>query len=377
MLVARGINPFNNLWAGNTESGAAMSSELDTRMYGHRARRGLLSVMAITAAMTICGGSMAQQDFYKDKQINMLVASGVGGGYDVYARSLGRHMPRFIPGAPVFVARNMPTAGGLTAANTLYNTSDRDGSVIAALTNGVPMDPLFGVKEAKFDGRKFSWIGSMGKLQNVCATWHQSPIKTVADARAREVVVGASGVTSNSSIMPRIANEVLGTKFKVINGYDPSSGLNKALESGEVEGICGLGWSTLTASRPDWVRDNRLNVMVQFGFEKLPDLPNVPSALDLITDPEKRAILELILVRQETGRPILGPPDMPADRLAILRSAFDATMKDAEFLTEAKKLHLDIDPLNANAVEKLLANAYNAPKHIIEAAAKLVVPPAR
>ncbi len=340
-------------------------------------KRILLSATAISAFVSITGGALAQQDFYKDKQISMLVASGVGGGYDVYARSLGRHMPRFIPGAPVFVARNMPTAGGLTAANTLYNTSDRDGSVLAALTNGVPMDPLFGVKEAKFDGRKFSWIGSMGKLQNVCATWHQSPIKTVADALTREVVVGASGVTSNSSVMPRIANELLGTKFKVITGYDPSSGLNKALESGEVEGICGLGWSTLTASRPDWVRDNKLNVLVQFGFEKLPDLPNVPSALDLITDPEKRAILELILVRQETGRPILGPPDMPADRLAILRSAFDATMKDAEFLTEAKKLQLDIDPLNANAVEKLLAKAYDAPKNVVEAAAKLVVPATR
>lgn len=322
-------------------------------------------------------GPVLAQDFYKDKQISMLVASGVGGGYDVYARALGRHMPRHIPGAPVFVARNMPTAGGLTAANTLYNTSERDGTVIAALTNGVPMDPLFGVKEAKFDGRKFSWIGSMGKLQNVCATWHESPIKTVADALKREVVVGASGPTSNSSIMPRIANEILGTKFRVITGYDPSSGLNKALESGEVEGICGLGWSTLTASRPDWVRDNKLHVLVQFGFDKLSDLPNTPSALDLVTDPDKRAILELILVRQETGRPILAPPDVPGDRMAILRKAFDATMTDADFLAEAKKLQLDIDPLDAAAVEKLLANAYNAPRNIVDAAARLVTAPGK
>ena len=329
----------------------------------------LLAVSASAAAFAL--------DFYKDKQINMLVASGVGGGYDVYARSLGRHMPRHIPGNPTFVARNMPTAGGLTAANTLFNTSERDGSVIAALTNGVPMDPLFGVKEAKFDGRKFSWIGSMGKLQNVCATWHASPIKTIKDAQRREVVVGASGTTSNSSIMPRIANEVLGTKFRVINGYDPSSGLNKALEGGEVEGICGLGWSTLTASRPDWVRDNKLNVLVQFGFEKLPALPNVPSALDLVTSPERRAILELILVRQETGRPIVAPPDVPADRMALLRKGFDATMKDAEFLTEAKKLQLDIDPLDAPAIEKLLVNAYNAPKNVVDAAARLVAPQAR
>ncbi|MFN3891353.1 MAG: Bug family tripartite tricarboxylate transporter substrate binding protein [Beijerinckiaceae bacterium] len=337
------------------------------------------TMMRIAGALIAAAapGAALAQDFYKDRQINMLVASGVGGGYDVYARALGRHMPRHIPGNPVFVARNMPTAGGLTAANTLFNTSERDGTVIAALTNGVPMDPLFGVKEAKFDGRKFSWIGSMGKLQNVCATWHTSPIKTIQYAQKREVVVGASGTTSNSSIMPRIANEVLGTRFRVINGYDPSSGLNKALEGGEVEGICGLGWSTLTASRPDWIRDNRLNVLVQFGFEKLPELPNVPAALDLVTDPEKRAILELILVRQETGRPIVAPPEVPTDRMAILRKGFDATMKDADFLAEAKKLQLDIDPLDAAAVEKLLAKAYGAPKNIVEAAARLVTAPGK
>lgn len=333
------------------------------------------SAGAALACLALAGPAFAQQDFYKDRQISMLVASGVGGGYDVYARALGRHMPRHIPGSPVFVARNMPTAGGLTAANMLYNTSERDGSVIAALTNGVPMDPLFGVKEAKFDGRKFSWIGSMGKLQNVCATWHESPVKTIQDAVGKEVVVGASGPTSNSSIMPRIANEVLGTRFRVITGYDPSAGLNKALETREVDGICGLGWSTLTASRPDWVRDNKLNVLVQFGFEKLPDLPNVPSALDLITDPQKKAILELILVRQETGRPILAPPGVPADRMAILRKAFDLTMKDDLFLAEAKKLQLDIDPLDAAAVEKLLANAYAAPKPVVDAAARLVTAP--
>ncbi|MBX9757990.1 MAG: hypothetical protein K2Y29_04375 [Beijerinckiaceae bacterium] len=332
---------------------------------------------AALATIALSAGASAQQDFYKDRQITIIVASGVGGGYDVYARALGRHMPRHIPGAPVFVARNMPTAGGLAAANALFNTAERDGSTIAALTNGVPMDPLFGVKEAKFDARQMSWIGSMGKLQNVCATWHESPIKTIADARAREVVVGAAGPTSNSSVMPRIANEVLGANFRVITGYDPSAGLNKALESREVEGICGLGWSTLTASRPDWVRDHKLNVLVQFGFEKLPDLPNVPSALDLITDPQKRAILELILIRQETGRPIVGPPGVPADRLAILRKAFDATMKDEVFLAEAHKLQLDIDPLNAAAVEKLLANAYSAPPAVVEAAARLVTAPAK
>lgn len=334
--------------------------------------------IAIAVALSALAGASAhaQTDFYKDRQITLIVASGVGGGYDVYARSFARHASRHLPGVPTFVAKNLPAAGGLVAANTLFNTAERDGSAIAALTNGVPMDPLFGVKEAKFDARRFSWIGSIGKLQNVCATWHESPIKSIADARAREVVVGAAGPTSNTAIMPRIANEVLGARFRVITGYDPSSGLNKSLESREVEGICGLGWSTLTASRPDWIRDNKLNVLVQFAFEKLPELPNVPSALDLVTDPQKRAVLELILIRQETGRPIVAPPGVPADRLALLRAAFDATMKDPQFLAEAKKLQLDVDPLDAAAVEGLIAKAYAAPRDVVEAAARLVAAPA-
>ena len=199
------------------------------------------------------------------------------------------------------------------------------------------MDPLFGNPAARYDALKLNWLGSIGKLQNVCATWHTSPIKTIQQAQEREVVVAAAAAPTNTAIMPRVLNALLGTKFKPIIGYDPGSGLTMAIERQEAEGICGLSWSTMKASRPHWISQNLLNVIVQMGIDKLPDLPNVPAALDLVTDAEKKQILTLILLRQEPGRPVAAPPGVPADRLAALRAAFDATMKDAEFIAEAAK----------------------------------------
>ncbi len=330
-------------------------------------------MVAALSCAGVCGVN-AQDEFYRNKQITMLVASGAGGGYDVYARAFARHATRHLPGNPVIVARNMPAGGGLQAALTLYNVADKDGLTIAALTNGVSMDPLFGHPGANYDGRKFGWIGSIGKLQNICATWHTSAVKTIDDARSREIIVAGAGPTSNSAIMPRIANELLGTRFRIITGYDPNAGLNKAMEGGEAEGICGLSWSTLKASRPDWIRDSRLNVLVQFGMGKLPDLQHVPAALDLVTDPDKRKVLELILVRQEVGRPFATPPGVPAERLKLLRAAFDATMLDTAFFAEAAKLSLEIEPLNGVQIDKFIEDAYATPKPLVDQAAALVLP---
>jgi tripartite-type tricarboxylate transporter receptor subunit TctC len=323
------------------------------------------------------GSAQTVEEFYKSKPITLLVGGGAGGGYDTYARVFARHMSRHIPGNPTIIAKNMPAAAGLAAASALYNTADKDGSTIAAFTNGAAMDPLFGNPGARYDAQKFNWLGSIGKLQNVCATWHQSPVKTIAAARAREVIVAAAGATSNTAIVPRALNALLGTRFKVIAGYDPGAGLTLALERGEAEGICGLSWSTMKASRPHWIRDKLLNVIVQMGLDKLPDLPSVPSALELVADPESRQVLELILIRQEAGRPFAAPPGVPADRLAALRRAFDATLKDAEFRLEAEKIQLEIEPLTAGEIEQLLAGAYRAPKPIVQKAAALVEPSGR
>ncbi len=327
------------------------------------------------AAMLVLSAQSAQaEDFYKGKQISMLVASGVGGGYDVYARTFARYASKHIPGNPVFVARNMPGAGGLQAANTLANASAKDGTVIAALTNGVSMDPLFGVKAAKYDGRKLAWIGSIGKLQNICATWHTSPIKTIEAATKREIIVAAAGATSNSAVMPRIANDLFGTKFKIVTGYNPNSGLNQAMEGGEAEGICGLSWSTLKASRPHWVKNNWLQPLVQFGMEKLPELPNVPSALDLVKNADNRKLLNIILIRQEVGRPLAAPPGIPAERLAILRTAFEMTMKDKAYLAEAAKLNQEIEPLSGPQIHTFINEFYDAPTAVVARAARLIRP---
>jgi tripartite-type tricarboxylate transporter receptor subunit TctC len=314
------------------------------------------------------------EDFYKSRPITMLVGSGAGGGYDTYARAFARHWTDHIPGHPNIIAKDMPAAAGLAAASTLYNGAERDGTVIGAFTNGAAMDPLFGNPGAHYDPLKFNWLGSIGKLENVCATWHTSPVKTVADARAREVIVAAAGATSNTAIVPKMLNALIGTRFKVVSGYDPNSGLTMAVERGEAEGICGLSWSTMKASRPHWIKDHLLNVIVQMGLQKLRDLPDVPSALEFVDDAENRQVMELILMRQEAGRPFAAPPGTPADRVAALSQAFQETLKDPDFIAEAEKTQLEIDPLTGDQIEKLLAKAYAAPQAVVQRAAGLVYP---
>jgi tripartite-type tricarboxylate transporter receptor subunit TctC len=336
-----------------------------------------LQIAVLLAA--ICWPAAAAQaqsveNFYKSNAITMLVGSGAGGGYDVYARLFARHWTNHIPGHPVIIAKNMPAAAGLAAASTLYNGAEHDGAVIGAFTNGAAMDPLFGNPAAHYDALRFHWLGSIGKLENVCFTWHTSPVKTIADARAGEVIVAAAGATSNSAIVPKMLNALIGTRFKVVPGYDTSSGLTMAVERGEAEGICGLSWSTIKASRPHWIADRSLNVIVQMGLTKLRDLPDVPSALDLVGDVGNRQVLELILIRQEAGRPFAAAPGAPAERVAALRQAFAETLADPDFIAEAAKAQLEIEPMTGDAIEKMLAKAYAAPKAVVERAAELVYP---
>lgn len=335
-------------------------------------KRFVFALMFSVASVPVLADPVA--DFYKGKSITMLVASGAGGGYDTYARVFARHAIKYIPGNPNIIAKNMPAAGGLAAASTLYNNVDRDGLNIGAFANVSTLDPLFGNPGARYDSRKFGWIGSIGKLQNVCATWHTSPVKTIGDAQKREVIVAGSGASSNTAVVPRIVNELLGTRFKIVSGYDPAGGLTMAVESGEAEGICGLSWSTMKASRPDWIAGKKLNVIVQMSMERLPELPDVPSVLDLITDPERKRVLELILIRQETGRPFASAPDTPKDRLNALRKAFDLTMKNKEFLADADRNQMEIEPLTGAQIEDFLTKAYASPPDIIAKAAALVEP---
>ena len=333
-------------------------------------RRALTSLF-VALLCPVMAGAQPAGDFYKGKQITMLIASVAGGGYDTYARALARHMSKHIPGNPVIVPKNVPGAAGLTGASSLYNNATPDGLTFAAFTNGIGLDPLFKKYPGRFEPLKFAWMGSIGKLMNVCITWHTSPVKTIQQAHRQQVIVSASAATSNSVMMPKIANALLGTKFKVVAGYaDPDVTL--AMERGEVEGVCGLSYTTLKATHPDWFRDHKINLLLQIGLTKFPDIPDVPSALDLVSDPGIKRVLELILTRQEIGRPFAAPPGVPADRVVLLRQAFDATMKDPAFLADAKRLQMEVDPLTGAEVEALLRKAYSAPPDIIARAAPLI-----
>src|SRR5260370_5415169 len=324
---------------------------------------GTRTVMALLfAAVAWPASTLAQtvEEFYRGKSITMLVGGGAGGGYDTYARIFARHLSRHIPGNPNIIAKNMPAAAGLAAASTLYSAADKDGSTISAFTNGAAMDPLFGNTSARYDAQKFSWLGSIGKLQNVGATWHPAQVKTIASARAHEVIVAAAGATSNTVIVPKTLNALVATKFKVIAGYDTGAGLTLAMERGEAEGVCGLSWSTIKASRPHWISHKLLNVIVQMGLTKLPDLPDVPSALDLVADVASKQVLNLILIRQEAGRPFAAPPGVPAARLAALRRAFAAPRPGVRVRADADKAPLELEPVTARRDEAPPALAFRA-----------------
>lgn len=312
------------------------------------------------------------ESFYKGKQISLLVNSGAGGGYDLYARAFARTFAKHIPGNPVIVPKNMPGAAGLLAANTLYANSDQQGLTIAALANTAGLDPLLQTPGARFDARKLNWLGSLGKVSNVCVTLRESPIKTFQDLKARQVLVAGAGAGTNSVVVPYMLNLLLGTKFKIISGYEPGQGMELAVENHEVDGICGLSWSTLKASKPDWILNDRLNVLLQMSMQPIADLPKVPSVLDLVPNSNDREVLKFILVRQETGRPFATSPNVPQDRVAALRKAFDETLNDPEFITNAKQASLEIDPLTGAEIDRMLADAYGQPPEIVSKAKDII-----
>jgi len=316
---------------------------------------------------TFANGQSAE-DFFKTANISMYVGSGAGGGYDVVARLVARYMTRYLPGHPGIAVKNMPAATGVLSANFLFNAAPKDGSAILAATNSALALPLYGSTVAQFDPRKFEWIGSVHKQQAVCVTWNNVPIKSLDDAKKREVTVAATAVSAGPAIYPKILNAMFGTKFKVISGYD-TSGMRLALENGEVDGICGLAWQTLKTAAGGWITNKKINVLLQMGLEKNPDLPDVPLALDLLKDPEDKKVMELIVLPQEFGRPFVAPPGVPADRMAVYRSAFHAVLKDRQFLADLAKLRTSIEPVDDKRIQALLDQAYSAPKDIHDRAA--------
>ncbi|MFQ5766230.1 MAG: Bug family tripartite tricarboxylate transporter substrate binding protein, partial [Rhodospirillales bacterium] len=317
-------------------------------------------------AQPVAAGSVA--DFYKGKTITIYIGYSPGGGYDTYARTVGRHIGRHIPGNPGTVAKNRPGAGSLKLANELYNTLPRDGTAIATIGRGIPMEPLFGTKAAKFDPSKFNWLGSANNEVSVCVAWHKSPIKTLNDFLTKEMIVGGTGPGADTDTFPKVLNNVIGTKLKLVTGYPGGNNINLAIERGEVQGRCGWSWSSVKSTRAQWLRDKKINVLLQMSTAKHPEMPDVPFVMDLAKTEKDRKVLKLVFARQAWGRPFVAPPGVPADRVKALQAAFMATMKDPKFLADAKKQKLEIAPISGGEIGRLMVALYGSPKDIVQAA---------
>jgi tripartite-type tricarboxylate transporter receptor subunit TctC len=314
-------------------------------------------------ALAAPAAAQSVESFYKSTPLTITVGSGAGGGYDVDTRVLARTLPKHIPGQPHVVVQNMPGAAGIKALNHIYSIAPKDGSVIDATYNTLPLDPLFGGQGGKYDARKLSWIGSIGKQVNVCIAWSKSSFKTFDDVFARQMTLASSGAAGWRSILPRMMNALAGSKFKVIDGYE-TSGMFPAVERGEVDGMC-TTYETLQATAADWLNNKRIVFLAQFGMKPIPALGDVPMGLERITDPDDLKAVKLVLLQQEFGRPYVAPPALPPERLAALRTGFDETMTDPTFLDDAKKAGLNVEPITGAEIEALLKEAFSAPQETI------------
>ena len=314
----------------------------------------------------------AQGEFYKGKVVELYVGYSVGGGYDVYARLLARHMGKHLPGSPVIVPKNMEGAGSLRLANWLYKAAPKDGSVFGTIGRGIAFDPLLGTEGAQFKAAEFGWLGSANDEVSVCASWGKTGITRFEDFYARTIFVGGTGAGADTDVFPKAMNTILGTKLKLVTGYPGGNDITLAMQRGEVEARCGWSWSSIKSGHAQWVKDGTIKLLVQLSLGKHPDLPDVPLIMDLVKTPEQRAILRLVFARQVMGRPFLAPPGLRPERLALLRRAFMETMKDPAFLAEAEKIQLEITPVYGEAVQKLVAEIYATPPDIVRKAADAV-----
>jgi len=319
----------------------------------------------VVAVLTLTAPARAQtvEEFYRGRSITVLVGFTAGGGYDLYARLLGRHMGRHVPGNPTIVVQNMPGAGSMKATQYVYGVAAKDGLTLATVSRGMVTEPL--LNAANFDATKLTWLGTITSETSVCATWKTSPVKSWDDMFKREFSLGGSAVGADPDTFALIMRNVFGAKVKLVTGYPGGNDINLAMERSEVDGRCGWSWTSLK-SQKNWLP--QINLLVQFNLEKNADLPNVPVALERAASDEQRQVLRLLIAGQYVGRPFFTSPDIPADRKAALRAAFDATMKDPQFLADAAKLDLEISPVGAATIDAFLAELYRTPKDVVSKA---------
>jgi tripartite-type tricarboxylate transporter receptor subunit TctC len=332
--------------------------------------RGLCAIATVALAASILSPSAHAQsveEFYKGKSVNLLIGFSAGGGYDLYARHLARHLGKHIPGNPTIVPQNMAGAGSLRAANFLYSASPKDGTAIGTFSRTTGINPLL-ESGATFDGTRFGWLGSVTNDISTCITWHTSPVKTWADFLEKPVMLGGQGPSSEPDIFAKLYKNVFGAKIKLVAGYPGTNEITLAMERGEVEGVCGISLSTLKTRHAAWMKEKKINIIVQAAFKKAPELADVPLIVDQTKDTEKLQILKMFLAAQEMARPFATPPGIPDDRLKALRAAFDATMKDPQYLAEAEKAKIEVEPVSGATIDKLLAELYATPKDVIRKA---------
>jgi tripartite-type tricarboxylate transporter receptor subunit TctC len=322
------------------------------------------------ALLTITQNTAAQS-VEPPGQYRMLIGFGVGGGYDIWGRTVARHMSKHIPGNPTIVPQNVPAAGSLVAASTIYEGAPRDGTVFALIGRDAPLGPITKQPGARFDPTKMSWIGTPTRETNVCVAYHTAAVKTVKDLYQQELIMGDVGPGSGTRVYPKALAGLLGMKFKLVGGYKSSADVMLAMQRDEVHGIC-ESYDSIRSRRPDWLTKKTITILFQGAAEASPDLPGVPLIQDLARTTEERQAIEFLYAGQGIGRPFVAPPGLPPDRLAILRKAFDATMKDAEFVADVKRQKLDLDPSDGNKLGALINKVYATPSTVIERVSALI-----
>jgi len=335
----------------------------------------LLSVVAMSLAWPAhADTSPSEADFFKGKTITVVTSTGVGGTYDLVARVLARYMPRYVPGNPTMVVQNMPGGGNIVATNYMYSIAPRDGTVIATLHNAMPLSQALQGPGVRFDASKFNWLGSTGPQNEAIVVWHTAGITTVEQAMEKEVVLGGTGVGSGIFMIPMAMNNVLGTRFKMVIGYKSSEEVNLAMERGEVQARA-ISMGSIVAEHADWIPEKKVAFIAQAGAKREKDLPDTPLLTELATTEEKKRILQLISSPPGLGHPFVAPRGVPADRLAILQHAFDATLKDADFVAESGKLQIGVDPMSGEDVAAIVQQTIDAPPDIVAKTKAVVASP--
>ncbi|MGC2081542.1 MAG: hypothetical protein WA728_37090 [Xanthobacteraceae bacterium] len=333
------------------------------------AGQSLLALVALFALSRV-GAADSVGDFYKNRTVSLVIGYSVGGGYDAYARLVARYMGKHIAGEPSIIPQQMTGAGSLRAANYIFSVAPKDGSVIGTFSRSMGIAPLLG--QADFDSRKFTWLGSVTDDDTTCVTWNTSPIKTWDDFVTKPFKLGGLGADSDPDIWALLYKNVFGAKVQLVTGYPGTNDVVLAMERGEVDGLCGLSWSTIRTRHAEWLTSHSVNIIVQAALKKEPEIASVPLATDLATRPEQRQIIRLLLASQAMARPFVAPPEIPEDRKAALIAAFDATMADPDFLAEEQKLSFEVHPVSAATIDALLAEVYTTPKDVLGRATKAI-----